>query len=160
LVVLAVAGFVAAANVTGATQQTLTAPDVADSFVSLNGSDGKGPNGNATYLELKGSQAKTAYLKFTVSGLSAAPRAATLRLYAQNDSSNGFDVHAVSDTTWQESSLSYANAPPFSAAVAVSSGPFQAGAWVALDVTPLIRGNGTFSIALTTSGKRAIDLAS
>src|SRR5580765_573594 len=157
---LAIGGFAAASDGTGATQQTLTAPDVADSFVSAGGPDSKGSNGNATYLELDRWPAKTAYLKFTVSGLSGPPAAATLRLYTQNDSSTGFDVHAVSDTSWQESSLVAANAPAPAAAVTASSGPFGSHAWVALDVTPLIRGNGTFSIALTASGKRAIDLAS
>jgi len=44
--------------------------------------------------------------------------------------------------------------------VSATSGAFGSGAWTTVDITPLITGNGTFNIALTTTSLTAFSLAS
>jgi hypothetical protein len=46
------------------------------------------------------------------------------------------------------------------AGVSGTSGSFGTGIWTAVEITPLINGNGTFSFALTTTGSTAFNLAS
>ena len=43
--------------------------------------------------------------------------------------------------------------------VTAASGPFGASAWTSVDITPLITGNGSFNIALTTTNTTAFSLA-
>ena len=45
------------------------------------------------------------------------------------------------------------------ATIAGSSGAFATGVWTMVNVTALVKGNGTYSFALTTAGAE-IDLAS
>jgi hypothetical protein len=100
-------------------------------------------------------------LRFSVSGLSGAPSQAILRLYANSVQSTGVDVHHVADTTWGEKTITYNTMPAFDAAVAGSSGPIKkSGAWYSINVTSLITGNGTFSMAITTTNSTTISLAS
>src|SRR6266487_871528 len=142
---LAGGGFAAASRVTAASTSTATSVSfsaVADSYASA--SNPTAVYGSATALKVEGSPVKNAYVKFVVSGLSSTVTKAKLRLYAQSNSSVGFAVRSVSDNTWQESALSFANAPPLSTTVTASSGSLKTGTWVSLDVAPLIAGNGTF----------------
>jgi hypothetical protein len=44
--------------------------------------------------------------------------------------------------------------------VTAASGAFGAGVWTTVDITPLITGNGTYNIALTTTSATAFSLAS
>jgi hypothetical protein len=158
---LAGGGFAAASRMTAASTATSTSSSfsaVADSYVSA--SNPNAVYGSGTTLKVEGSPVKNAYVKFVVSGLSGPVTKATLRLYSQSNSSVGFDARFVPDNTWQESTLSYANAPWPSSTVTASSGPLKTGSWAALDVTSLVVGNGTFSFALTSNSATALKLAS
>jgi hypothetical protein len=118
--------------------------------------------GSASVLRVDGSPDVRSYLRFTVRGVAAGAvvKRATLRLYTQSLPSAGCDAHAVSDDSWNEATITYANAPTVGS-VAGSSGPGSRKAgWVEVDVTPLVSGNGTFSVALTTSGSTAISFLS
>lgn len=116
--------------------------------------------GTRTTLRVDASPVVRSYLRFSVNGLSGTVAKATLRIYANSGSSTGFQVRSVSSTTWGETTITYSNAPSVSSTVTGSSGAVNAGAWSAVDVTPLVSGNGTISLALTTSGSTAISLAS
>ena len=88
---------------------------------------------------------------------------ATLRVFATSAQSTGYDVFAVADTSWIESgagSLNYNNAPPLDATKTGSSGPVFAGTWTTVNVTPLVTGNGTITIALTTTNTTALAMQS
>jgi hypothetical protein len=99
------------------------------------------------------------YLRFEVQGLPGTVTQATLRIFTNSSSSTGYEVRNVADTSWGESTINYTNAPVYDA-VTSTSGLFGAGIWTTVDVTSLITGNGTFSIALTTTSSTAFSLAS
>lgn len=94
---------------------------------------------------------RRSYLRFTVSGITTSVTHATLRLHSFDASSAGVRVHNVSNNTWTESGITYGNAPVIGSVAATSSAA-SANAWVEVDVTSLITGNGTYNIALTTTG--------
>jgi hypothetical protein len=104
--------------------------------------------------------AVASYLRFTVSGIppGAAVRHAILRLYVPSDGTpSGPPVYAVPDNSWAETTVTW-NSRPAAAATATAPGPGRlgGGTWVEYDVTPLVGGNGTFSVAVgptpTTDG--------
>jgi hypothetical protein len=92
------------------------------------------------------------FLRWDVQGAYGDVTRATLRLYALSGSSTGFEVRAVAGTSWSEGALTHATAPAPSATVTASSGPFAAGSWLSLDVTPLVTGNGPVALALVPRG--------
>jgi hypothetical protein len=84
---------------------------------------------------------------------------ATLRIFANNASALGLEVSSVGDDTWMELTINDNNAPPVDSAID-SSGPFNAGEWISIDVTTYVTGDGSYSLALTTLSNTAISLAS
>jgi len=116
--------------------------------------------GTRTAIRVDASPILRSFLRFNVQGLSGAVSRATLRVYANSSQRPGYDVRAVADNGWSESSITYANAPSLDANVAGSSGAANAGAWTEVDVTGLVQGDGLVSFALTTSGSTALSLGS
>ncbi len=150
----------ASANATTPTSGggTVTVVLTADSYI-----DPTNPTKNygaTTTLRVDGSPLVISYLRFAVSGLSGKPSKVVLRVYGNSSQSPGYDVHSVADTTWTESGITAANAPGYAAAVLASSGKVAAGTWTSVDITALVTGNGTYSIALATTGTAALSLAS
>ena len=141
------------------TETTFT--PVADSYVDS--SQASSNFGTNTALRVDSSPTIRTYLKFTLSGLTGTVNQATLRVFATSAQSTGYDVFAVSDTSWIESgagSLNFNNAPPLAATKTGSSGPVFAGTWTTVNVTPLVSGNGTITIALTTTNTIALAMQS
>ncbi len=131
---------------------------VADGYVR---SDAPGSNyGRSTKLNVDASPITRSYLRFSVSGLAGPVTKATLRLYATSSQTKGFDVYGVTDTTWSETGITYANAPPLAVSKTGSSGPVGANTWIDVDVTDLVAGNGSYSFALTTADTKNLALAS
>ena len=136
---------------------SLTLTPMADSYVA---SDLPAKNyGTSTILRIDGSPITMSYLRFTVQGLSGTVTRATLRIFANSATSASCVANGVSDNTWTEAGITYSNAPPLGSAYG-SSGPINTGTWISMDVTAYITGNGTYSLALTTSGSTAVSLAS
>jgi hypothetical protein len=94
-----------------------------------------------------------------VQGLNGTVTKATLRIFANSASSASVVASAVSNNTWTESTINFNNAPPLDSALGAAS-PVTAGAWISIDITAYITGNGTYNLALTTPGSTAISLAS
>jgi hypothetical protein len=91
------------------------------------------------------------YIRFRVTGLTRPVSSAKLRLYATDPfSSSGGSVYR-SDESWQESTLTWSNAPALVGAPLASVGPVSAGTWVELDLKSAITGDGTYSFALQNS---------
>jgi hypothetical protein len=90
------------------------------------------------------------YLTFSLSGISGIVTRATLRLWSDVADLRGTAVHAV-DGPWNEHSITYSTAPAFGKAVALT-GMVAAKAWVSVDVTTLVAGNGPVTMALTQVG--------
>jgi parallel beta-helix repeat protein len=128
----------------------------ADSYV-----DSSAPSsnfGSKLYLITDNSPVRTGYLRFNVQGVPEFG-SATLELYAEGSHSSGFTVYSVADTTWGESTITAANAPPVGAALD-SSGPVSAGTWVSLDVAAAVTGNGSVSFAVATTSSTSLKLTS
>ena len=130
---------------------------VADAYISK-------PKPNSNYgasnmLRVYGGPLGASYLRFEIQGLPGTVKRATLRLYAHSESNDGIQVRAVSDNAWNESTITYGNAPPIGNLIA-SSESFQAKQWTSADLTSLIRGNSTYSIVLITFNNTPFSLAS
>lgn len=130
---------------------------IADSYV--NESSPTTNYGASTQLRTDGSPLVRSYLRFNVQNLAGRVTRATLRVYASTSLSAGYDVRPVTDNTWSESTINYNNAPIFGNAVG-SSRSVAAGSWANIDVTSLITGNGSYSLALVSSSTTALSLVS
>ncbi len=116
--------------------------------------------GTSTALRVDGSPVMSSYLRFDVSGLSAPIAKATLRIYAESSQPLGYEVHAVHDNTWDESTVNYGNAPAPDPAVIGSSGGISGGTWTSVDVSSLVTDQGIYTVALTTQDSTQLKMTS
>jgi len=137
----------------GGTDATFT--DVADAFVSTAFPDQN--FGSSADLRMSNPQ-RSSYLRFNVAGLSGTVSKALLLLNGTTDSSLGFDVHGVADTSWGESTITFNNAPAMGP-ITASSGAYTAGP-VSIDVTSLVSGNGLVSFGLTRTSSNLLVVSS
>lgn len=100
------------------------------------------------------------YLTITVENITGTVTSASLRIFANSTNPTGFTVHRVSDSTWTEMGIVYSNAPALDLTTSGASGPLVAGTWYTINITPLISGNGTYSIGLKTRSKTDLGLGS
>ena len=130
-------------------------PAVADTYVSASA---PATNfGRATTLRTDGSPIETTYLRFDLGQAFAG--SAAVRLYATTSTTTPFQVRGVANSTWGETTLTYATAPP-AGPVVTTSGEVTAGRWYTLDVSSLVQANGIVSLAVTTGGSKATLIAS
>jgi hypothetical protein len=108
--------------------------------------------GRAKFLRAQSRPVTRSYLRFTLAGIDAPVTRATLRLYARV-ASRGFSVRSTS-SQWNERSITFAAAPRPGGVIG-RSGPVRAGRWVSVNVTSVVKGNGTVSLALTGAAKLA-----
>jgi hypothetical protein len=136
---------------------TVTILPVADTYVreSLPSNN----YGKASTLRADVSPVDRSYLRFDVQDLGGTVTRATLRIFTNNNSNIGFQVSGVSDNTWGETTTTYSNAPTVGSLLG-SSGVTTANTWKAVDVTPYLTGNGTFSFALSTTSTTGMAFAS
>jgi hypothetical protein len=132
-----------------ASAATTTLPAAADAWV-----DSSTPttnHGSDTLLHTAtGDPYLNIYLRFNVTGLTNPVTKATLKLVTQTTTAKGVSLGPVADNTWGESAITWANAPAIGSAVA-SSGVFNAGDTVSIDVTSLVKGNGAVSMGINTT---------
>jgi hypothetical protein len=93
------------------------------------------------------------YVRFDVSALNRSVRSAKLRLFANRTNDTGVAVRAVDDNGWNESTISYRNAPPMTRLVRHSA-PTTDDHWVEVDVTAALQGN----LAMRQSGELTLGL--
>jgi parallel beta-helix repeat protein len=136
----------------------VTFTPIADAFT-----DSATPDGNfgaSSALRVDASPIKRVYLRFDVGGLgSGGVTSATLRLWALSASSVGHDVARALDDNWGERTITYNNAPAADPSVG-SSGPFSSGAWIEVDVTSIVNGEGLVSFVVSTPSNTAISYGS
>jgi hypothetical protein len=148
-VAAAVGVVVLAIVTTPAEALTSTFTPVADAYVRA---EAPATNfGRSTELRMDGSPVARSYLRFSVQGLINRVSKATLKVYSTDASGGPVEVRKVADNTWGETTITYNNAPAFSSTVYGKSSPFVASTWNQMDVTPLITGNGTYSMVLVTA---------
>jgi parallel beta-helix repeat protein len=153
-VLVAVVGGLVALPAPQAAAATFTS--VADTWVDA--SKPTNNYGRTAFLRSDNSPVLRSYLRFDLQGLGG-PSSAVLRFYAESASSRGVEVHAVSSTSWSETTTTYDNAPGVGMSLG-STGAFPAGTWLTVDVSPAVTGNGPVSFALTTPGGTAIKVTS
>jgi len=135
---------------------SLTFVPIADSWVDASQPDVN--FGTSTQVRVDGTPVVVTYLKFDVQ-VAGSISSATLRIFANSTHSVGFSVRPVADSSWSEATITYTNAPVYGS-VAGTSGAFNGGTWVVVDVTSLVTANGQLSLALTTTSSTAMSLAS
>ena len=127
---------------------TYTFESVADAYVSA---DAPSTNyGLSSTIRALSSPEYRSYLRFVVSDVSGNVTNATLRLYPTSSSATGYQIKRVSDQSWDEGTITYANAPAVGALIG-SSGNFASGNWTSVNVTSLVNGNGVYDLILTTT---------
>ena len=114
--------------------------------------------GSATTLRVRGGGTVIrGYLKFKVTGLTGSVKSATLRLYVTDASPRGGALYKVantysgSTTSWTQSGLKWNNAPSVGGSALASTGAVGVGTWVEFPVPGVVKGNGTYSFALTST---------
>ncbi|GAA4574613.1 hypothetical protein GCM10023176_41990 [Micromonospora coerulea] len=123
---------------------------VADTYVKESSPTSR--YGSTTVLRVDGDPVTNAYLKFTMSAQTGLVLRARLKIWVAAGSSTGFVVRPVADSTWSEALTNWNNAPLIDNTSIAATGRTTSGTWVTLDVTPLISGNGTFTVGLTSIG--------
>lgn len=103
--------------------------------------------GGATALWVDGSPAMRTYLRFPEPATDTAR--ALLKVFVTR-SSEPFEVGAVADTGWEETSINQSTAPDVGK-LRLESGPATEGSWVSIDVTELLPRSGAVSLALVAS---------
>ena len=130
----------------------------ADSYVDASAATSN--FGALTQVRIDGSPLVRTFLRFTVSGASGTVRSAVVRVYANTGQTTGYDLYSVTSSTWGETTITAANAPPFGATRLGSSGKITAGSWTSVDVTSAVTGNATYSFGLSTAAATAVSLSS
>jgi hypothetical protein len=136
-----------------ATSATSRFTPSADAYVS----QGKPTSnfGTAPILRTDGfPRLQRSYLRFDVSQLAGTVTKATLRLYTVGRDRIGYTVRSVANAEWTENGITYANAPVVGPVVA-TSGAVSRDAWISVDVTAAVQGQGTVSLAMDASGSSA-----
>ncbi|MDH3498984.1 MAG: DNRLRE domain-containing protein, partial [Acidimicrobiia bacterium] len=146
------------ANVTTPpTPSSFTVNPSADAYV--NASNAARNYGSSSQLRADASPDVRSYVRFDVSGVTGSVTQATLRIYANSGSSVGVNISEVTDTSWNEGGINYANAPAVGSLLG-SSTSFSGGTWVEVDLTAHVTGDGTYVVAVTTTSNTAISMAS
>jgi len=93
------------------------------------------------------------FLQFVVAGISKPVVSAKLRLFCTDESPNGGTLFQT-PTGWAEETVTW-NTKPTLGAVVAQTGVVTAGAWVEVDVTSLVTGNGTYSFGLSSNSSNS-----
>jgi hypothetical protein len=126
----------------------ITFSPAADAYVSA--SARRRNFGGAKALRAQSSPLTRSYVRFNVAGLDAPVTFARLQLFAHT-TTRGFAVRTAG-SNWSERGITFANAP-HPGGVVGRSGRVRRGRWISLDVTRLVKGNGSLSLAITGAAK-------
>jgi hypothetical protein len=117
--------------------------------------------GRSTSLRVGGRPMRRSLLRFDVTGWAVAPASAVLRLWALDGSKHGGNVRLTTSARWSQSRVEWSNAPAVApGGPVVKLGAVARGHWVRIDVTRLIRGNGTWTLRLSSPSNDASRYAS
>ena len=125
-------------------------------------SDMPGSNfGQATTVQTDGSPLKDFLMRFSVSGIGTKTiTSATLRLYCVDPSDAGGTFRPTATSSWNEGSVTWANAPAALSAPTATRGSVTAGTWVTVDVKAFVTGDGVVSFRVSSSSSNGADYTS
>ncbi len=136
---------------------SLTFNPVADAYVD--DSEKSENNGSGPYMLVDHSPVMRSYIRFNLLNMSSDPiTAVTLKLYSNSQLDEGFTVNQLSDSSWQENTIDYRNAPSPGADI-VQSGPVAANQWVSIDLSSYVAGPGIYDLVLTPLSNTRLNLA-
>ena len=117
--------------------------------------------GAATRLQTDDGSGKDehSYLRFNVSGVTRPIVGAKVRTYAANGSKNGPAIFGV-DGAWTELGLTWATRPPAVGTASDDKGSVPTGTFVEFDVTPMVKGDGSYDFVLIPNSTDGTDFAS
>ena len=145
----------APASSSAALGTTLTFKAAADAYVTK--AEPRRNFGRSDLLEVARPDTR-AYLRFRVRGVSGPVSRALLLLHSEEGSAS-FKTRAAKGNRWTERGITFANAPRLGRS-AKAVRPRDAKAWVAADVTRLVKRGGQLTLVLTAAGRRAGAVAS
>jgi acid phosphatase type 7 len=99
------------------------------------------------------------YVRFAPTGLSGTVTRAVLRLWATSPSARGPLAYGTT-ATWSETAITWANRPARGPSAGPRAARIDAGAWLEVDVTSLVTGNGAVGIVLATDTVDGADFTS
>jgi hypothetical protein len=138
---------------------TLTFTPIDDALIYSSSPDSN--YGSATTLQVDNSPVKHFLLKFDVTGTSGQQITnVKLRLYNVDYSPIGGDFYQVLDTSWQEETVTWNNAPAAETTLLASLGSVSPDTWYEVDLTSLITGDGTYSLRVTSTSTNGADYSS
>jgi hypothetical protein len=139
---------------------TLRLTAVADAYVTAHQA-GKNFGGEPS-LKVDDSPQTLSYLRFRVPDQVSGHkiRRATLKLYVTKEVGSGFTIRRVSGAAWSEKEITFDSAPKPGGEFGGSASHLSAGHWVTIDVTGLVGGSGSYSLALIARHKSSASLAS
>ncbi len=111
--------------------------------------------GADTQIGADANPVRHAYVRFEVAGLSAPVKKATLRCYVINATTDGPQLFLVSNA-WTESGLTWANRPLPQGAALKDTAAIALNTWLELDVTTVVKGNGSYSFLLLPTSDDAV----
>ena len=158
-------------SLTGAVEGHASEPTTTRSFAAVADAYVSSPQpdvnfGSESVLHIDGANVNSSsrladsYVRFDVQGLTDPVVSAVVRLHATNGDQTGFEIRAVVSSSWSEETITWANAPTASSDVVATSGGFDSGASIALDVTSALRGSGSVDFALTSTSTATMAVSS
>lgn len=121
----------------GAAAVTTNVSAAADSYVNSGAVSTNYGTDNYMVTKQSTSNDRSVYLKFDLSGTTGTVTSAKLKLYVKSKSANADrTVYGVSDDSWTETDIRYANRPAIGSAIAAS--PVTALGWIEFDVTSAV----------------------
>ena len=159
--IIVASGLIAATTVSSAAATPTIVNAAADAYVSADAADTN--YGTAASLTVRAPSADKpeaiAYVKFSVTGLSAAPSAVQLQLYSYAQSSTGVQVYTAG-SDWTESAVTWNTRPVPGGTMVANVAGLTLNAYATADVSSVITGNGTYTFAITTTSTLSKQLAS
>jgi hypothetical protein len=116
--------------------------------------------GTSTKLETDNSPVKHFVIRFTVTGVGTQQvTGASLRLTCVDPSPHGGDVTVAASNLWTESTVTW-NTAPAPGPIVSSVGAVVAGNAYTFDLSPVIHGDGTYTLRVTTTNADGADFTS
>ena len=101
-----------------------------------------------------------AFVEFVVDSLAAPVRQATLRLFVTEDGPDGGELFHVEIPPWNETSMTWQNAPPVVVPAVAQAGSVRVGEWLEFDVTEQITAEGRYTFALRNNSSNRVKYSS
>src|SRR5438552_9869731 len=140
--------------------ETLVFPAVADTYA-----DAAFPSTNFDtdgHLRADADPVRITYLRFTVAGVNRRPvLQARVRLQVNSTfADSGGTIHRISDTGWDEATLTYVNRPAVDGPALSTLGPVSTGNVVELDLGTAITTDGTYAFAIDSASPNGVSYKS